>query len=359
MLYEYVGAVHIHSVYSDGSGKIEDIAKAAFDSELDFIMMTDHNTIKPKEDNYARWLNNIMVIIGYEVNDEKNRNHYLTFGLNELVGSYKVLENGELGCKLTAKEYVEQIKEKGGIGFKAHPDEERIQLKDYPSYPWTENGSDSYTGIEIWNHMSEWVEGMNENNKLERFLHPLKSIAAPSEKTLKRWDDASAKRHVTGIGGVDAHAFKQNILGLLEFEVFPYKVLFKSIRTHVLLEEELTVNNNSSYALDEKNILNALKKGKCFVSNYYHGNAKGFRFYAEYKSNTFFTGDTIKFSDGKIKLTVLSPKESNIKLIHNGKKVNEVNRMNLSCDVTEKGIYRIECWLNGKGWIFSNHIRVE
>ncbi len=27
-MHEYSGAVHIHSVYSDGTGKIEDIAKA-------------------------------------------------------------------------------------------------------------------------------------------------------------------------------------------------------------------------------------------------------------------------------------------------------------------------------------------
>ena len=40
-MHEYSGAVHIHSVYSDGTGKIEDIARAAYDSGVDFIMMTD------------------------------------------------------------------------------------------------------------------------------------------------------------------------------------------------------------------------------------------------------------------------------------------------------------------------------
>jgi len=44
---EYVGAIHIHSVYSDGTGNIEDIAQAAYETGLDFIMMTDHNTLKP------------------------------------------------------------------------------------------------------------------------------------------------------------------------------------------------------------------------------------------------------------------------------------------------------------------------
>lgn len=356
-MHEYVGAVHIHSVYSDGTGKIEDISKAAYDSDLDFIMMTDHNTLKPKEDGFERWLNNVMVIVGYEVNDMNNKNHYLAFGLNDVIGTYQVLDNGELGCKLSAKEYVKQIKDKGGIGFLAHPDEERQHLPEHPSYPWIEE-TDDYTGIEIWNHMSEWIEGMNESNKLERFLHPLKSIIAPSARTLKRWDNASLKRHVTGIAGVDAHALKQNVLGFFEVEIFAYKVLFKSIRTHVLLEKPLAKNNKGKFEEDKSQIFLALKNGKCFASNYYHGNAKGFRFFAEFKGITCNTGDTISSKGENIILRALIPKECKIKLIHNGNAIDEKTGMNSTWDVHEQGIYRVECWLNDKGWIFSNHIRV-
>lgn len=356
-MYEYSGAIHIHSVYSDGTGKIEDIAKAAADSGLDFIMMTDHNTLKPRKDGYERWINDVMIIIGYEVNDMKNKNHYLAFGIDEVIGSYQELGNGELGCKLPAKEYVKRIKERGGIGFLAHPDEERHFSPQHPSYPWIEE-TDDYTGIEIWNHMSEWVEGMNENNKLERLIHPLKSITAPSEKTLKRWDDSAVKRHVTGIGGVDAHAFKQNIIGLIELEIFAYKVLFKSIRTHVVLDKPLSKKNGNSFEQDKSRVLDALKKGRCFVANFYHGNAKGFRFFAEYKNETYSTGDSIKLSGGAVLLKVLTPKVCSIRLIHNRQKIEEIDGMVAIWDVTQPGIYRVECWIKDKGWIFSNHIRI-
>src|ERR1051326_691104 len=124
-MYEYSGAIHIHSVYSDGTGTIEDISRAASKSGLDFIVMTDHNTLKPKADGYEKWLNDVMVIIGYEINDSHNKNHYITLGTEELIGSYQVLEDGELGCTLNAGEYVKKIKDMGGIGFIAHPDEER------------------------------------------------------------------------------------------------------------------------------------------------------------------------------------------------------------------------------------------
>lgn len=357
-MYEYAGAIHIHSDYSDGTGKIEDIAKAAYEAGLDFIMMTDHNTLKPKEDGYERWLNNVMVLIGYEVNDAENKNHYLTFGIDELIGTYKELPNGELGCKLSANEYVKQIKDKGGIGFLAHPDEQRNHLPEHPSYPWQAE-TDDFTGIEIWNHMSEWIEGMDESNKIDRFLHPLKSVIAPSVKSLKRWDDSALNRSVTAIGGVDAHALKQNVLGFFEVEIFAYKVLFKSIRTHVLLNEPVLKNKNESFEKDKFQILNALRTGKCFIANYYNGNAKGFRFYAEFKGITCNMGDTISSNNENVILKVLVPDECEIKLVHNGKLINSQLGMNISWDVKEKGIYRVECWKQDRGWIFSNHIRLE
>ena len=357
-MYEYAGAVHIHSVYSDGTGKIEDIAKAAYDSDLDFILMTDHNTLKPKDDGYEKWLNGVMVLIGYEVNDMANKNHYLTFGIDEVIGSYQELPNGELGCKLSASEYVKQIKDKGGIGFLAHPDEERSHLPEHPPYPWIEETND-FTGIEIWNHMSEWIEGINEVNKIDIFLHQLKSERSLTVKPLKRWDYAAMTRHVTGIGGVDAHALKQNVLGFFEVEIFAYKVLFKSIRTHVLIDEPIIKNNQPAFEKDKLKILTALKNGKCFAANYYNGNAKGFRFYAEFKGLTCNMGDTITSNGENILLRALIPQECNVRLIHNGTMINETRSMNASWDVKEKGIYRVECWIGDRGWIFSNHIRVN
>jgi len=358
-MHEYIGAIHIHSTYSDGSGRIEDIAQAANDSGLDFIMMTDHNTMKPKEDGFEKWLNNVMVIIGYEVNDLNNKNHYLVFGMDEVIGSYQVLETGELGCKLPAKEYVKQIADKGGIGFIAHPDEQRQIMKDHVAYPWIQWDSGDFSGIEIWNHMSEWIEGMNEQNKLQRFLHPLKSIVSPPQKTLSRWDVIAQKRHVTGIGGVDAHAFKQNLLGFFEVEIFAYKILFKSIRTHVLLDDEIKKHDKSNFEIDKQKILSALRTGKCFTANYYNSNPKGFRFFAEYNGKTYSMGELLKPEKGKkVILRTLVPKECEIKLICNGSKIAEKKGMEATWDAAAPGAYRVECWLNNRGWIFSNHIRV-
>jgi PHP domain-containing protein len=353
-MYEYKGAIHIHSNYSDGTGNIEDIAKAASEAGLDYIIMTDHNTLKPKEDGYERWINGVMVLIGYEVNDMNNKNHYLTLGVDEVIGTYQILSNGELGCKLGAGEYVKMINEKGGIGFTAHPDEERNE-----SYPWTEWDIDEFTGIEIWNHMSEWAEGITNQNKLNRFIHPLRTISAPQKKTLERWDEIAKRRRVTGIGGVDAHAFKENLLGLFKVEVFGYKVLFKSIRTHILLDSPIDANSNGNFHCHKQNILKALEESRCFVANYYHGDASGFRFIAEHNGKLFNMGETVKkFKGEDSKLKVSVPEKCEVRLVQNGTIVDTFFCNQKEWNITNSGVYRIECWKKDRGWIFSNHIRI-
>ena len=72
-------------------------------------------------------------------------------------------------------------------------------------------------------------------------------------------------------------------------------------------------------------------------------------------------GDEISFDktkNKKITLKTYLPKESRIKLIRNGKCVNEVDGLNFLWDSDEAGNYRVECWMGEKAWIFSNHIRV-
>jgi hypothetical protein len=345
-MFEYVGALHMHSVFSDGSGKADEIAKTADEVGLDFIILTDHNTLRALHEGYEGWYGNTLLLVGCEINDKLNQNHYLAFNIEETIST-----------RLPAIEYVKKVNEAGGIGFLAHPHEKRSSMKEHPPYPWNEWKSEDFTGIEIWNHMSEWMEGLTEENKYNYFIHPLKSIVSPPEETLKIWDELNQKRKVVGIGGIDAHAHKINLLGFFEVEVFPYKVLFKSIRTHILTEEKIN--------LDERNLTKAktqiyksLGYGRCFVANYYHGDARGFRFFAESNKKIYQMGDNIEdFS--KVKLRVMLPNISGkIKLLRNGIIIDEVDNYDAEFIVSNSGAYRVEVFLEDKAWIYSNHIRV-
>lgn len=347
-MFEYIGVSHIHSVYSDGSGEVKDIVQQANELGLDFMILTDHNTLRALDEGFEGWYGNTLLIVGFELNDKENKNHYLALGISETFST-----------RIPAKEYLRRIKEAGGIGFLAHPHEKRCSMKEHPAYPWLEWSSEDFTGIEIWNHMSEWMEGLTEQNKYNYFLHPLKSITAPPAETLKVWDQLNLKRKVVGIGGVDAHAHKINVLGFVEMEIFPYKVLFKSIRTHVLIENQLNISSEIEEVNSSKKlVLKALEEGRCFISNFYHGDAKGFRFMAKSGNSYYQMGDLIPFSDN-IRLTVITPnKDGIIKLVKDGTEIVSKEGSIFEFFVKEAGAYRVEVFINENAWIFSNHIRI-
>ncbi len=343
-MFEYVGSIHIHSKFSDGSGDVTEIARIAGEVGLDFIILTDHNTLRALHEGYEKRYGKTLLLVGTELNDKINKNHYLALNINETFST-----------RLTAEEYVKKVKQAGGIGFIAHPFESRSSMKEHPPYPWTAWNVKGFNGIEIWNHMSEWMEGLTEENKYNHFIHPLRSINAPKKETLAKWDELNKTGKIVGIGGVDAHAHKVNILGFVEVEVFPYKVLFKSIRTHILAEKKI---ENKNIQKAKTIIYNTLAYGRCFFANHYHGNAKGFRFFATDGKKKFQMGDTVP-NNTNIKLKVILPKSSaEIILIYNGKKISSIESTEGSFIVKKKGQYRVEVYKNNKAWIFSNHIRI-
>ncbi len=345
---EYTGAVHIHSVFSDGSGEIPEIARYADEVGLDFILMSDHNTLRGLDEGYEKWYGNTLCLIGCEINDKENKNHYLAFGINETYST-----------RMSAENYVRKVKEVGGIGFIAHPHEKRSHMKEHPPYPWIAWETEEYTGIEVWNHMSEWMENLTEQNKYQSFLHPLRSIVAPPDETLKLWDELNLKRKVVGIGGVDAHAHKQNLFGFFEVEIFPYKVLFKSIRTHILLSKTLPrKNTKENINKAKKSIYGALAKGRCFFANDYHADSKGFSYFAKCSNKKFYMGDTINSSEKTTLHVSLPVPSAEIRFIRNGTLISSVDSNKAEIEVRDSGVYRVEVYFFGKAWIYSNHIRI-
>jgi predicted metal-dependent phosphoesterase TrpH len=68
-MFEYVGSIHMHSTFSDGTGEVPDIAKFADEVGLDFIMLTDHNTLRALQEGYEKWYGNTLLLVGCEIND--------------------------------------------------------------------------------------------------------------------------------------------------------------------------------------------------------------------------------------------------------------------------------------------------
>ncbi len=343
--HEIVGCIHIHSRYSDGTGTIPQIAKYAAEAGLDYIMITDHHNLRALKNGEERWYGPVLAIIGYEINDIDDTNHYLAFGLTEEVDKH-----------LPAPEYVRQVRLQGGFGIIAHPDEKRDLLPEHPPYPWTAWESEDYQGIEIWNQMSEWMEGLTPWNKIWRFINPRKSILTPPPETLARWDRVNQIRPVVGIGGVDAHAHQHQLFGgLFKVTIFHYKVQFKSVRTHLLLSEPFTPDMPLKKA--KQLVYEAILGCRVFVSNYFNGDARGFRVTARNTHGKAGIGESLPWApDTTIRVRV--PLPGRIRLIRNGEQMAEEYGQEVDFTLSAPGIYRVEVFRRKRAWIFSNHLRL-
>ncbi len=341
-LHEIAGVIHIHSSYSDGSKPIQEIAKIGEAAGLDFLMFSDHMTLAPLRDGLERYHGKTAVIIGYEIEDSLNRNHFLAFGLDK-----------ELPSNLEAKEYVAGVKAAGGLGIIAHPDEIRKALPRYPSYPWTDWDADGFDGIEIWNQMSSWMELLKRKNMFRLLFSPRRSLVGPTSRVLQKWDELSVHRQVAGIGSADVHAHALR-KGPIRLIIFPYKVQLRSIRTHLFLESPLSNDINRA----KEQIFAAIRKCRAFVSHFRWGDARGFRFYIRGGEKRFQMGESISFRNG-LKMIVKAPLDAHIRILRDGLEYVTLDGNYFELPVNEPGLYRAELYRNEKGWIYTNHLRIH
>ena len=338
--HEYTGVAHIHSVDSDGSKSVPEIIQIGQELGMDFLMFSDHMTLNSLHRGLEGWHDNTLVLIGYEIHDQNNQNHFLAFDVNEV-----------LPGELSANEYVKGINQMGGLGIIAHPDETRDHPK-FPPYPWTAWDVEGFDGIEIWNQMSEWMEGIGRSNRFRLFASPRSFITSPTPKTLRIWEEYNKQRKVCGISGVDVHAHPLK-LGPFKIVIFPYKVQFQSLRVHLILEEPLSSNNQ----IAKRQVIDTIRGCHLFISNYRRGDAKGFLFYAKSNNQLAGAGDFISLKES-ISLLVRTPDKCKIRLVCNGRIIKEEKGKVLEYSTHELGNYRVEAYKGKKGWIFSNHIRV-
>ena len=110
--------------------------------------------------------------------------------------------------------------------------------------------------------------------------------------------------------------------------------------------------------LKAEKIAEALGSGKSFIAFEVYGLAQDFSFSASDGNAHYDMGDSIN-TQREISLTVKAPKESLIRLIHNGKTIEEKNGKLLERKVSEPGYYRAEVYMEGKLWIVSNPIYIS
>ena len=350
-LTDYAGVIHLHSAYSfDGRAPIAQILAAANASNVDFLLLTDHGTLQARSDGWEGWHGNTLLIVGEEI--APRFNHLLAFQVPESI----VLADDPPEC-LPPQAYLDRIRTRGGMSFIAHPDHEGTRLFHVKHYPWTDWSVTGYTGIGIWDFMTDWQNSLTGYLRAAlSYVWPALFLRGPSPKTLARWDRLSQERHVVGIGELDNHDTVMR-LGRFNIPVFPFARVFRLIRTHILTTGPLSGNSGSDIAI----VFAALKNGRAYVALDHYRNSSGFSLLLTEEGRSATMGDEFILHRSAV-IAASVPHTARIRLIRNGSLFHQTTGRELSRTLREPGIYRIEADLKVYGryrpWIFSNPITV-
>jgi len=342
---EIVGVIHFHTTYSDGYSSYQEALEKASLTGLDFLIGTDHNTLKPKEDGLEGYHNGVLLICGYEITNHLN--HYLAIGIDKLIQPSD-----------RPQEFIDKVKEEGGLGIIAHPHHLGIKRFGINAFPWGDWSVKGFDSISIWDLVNDWGEHINGYiTGIRSLINPGGNLTGPNLDTLKVWDKLNLERLVGGIGELDNHNNQFKVFSI-PIVTFKWEFAFRTIRNHLIVDN-ITGDANK----DIKNILDIIRKGRLFVANDYFMDSTGFEFFALLDGgNRANMGDRLKPKTNII-LFAKSPTKAYIRLIHNNKLIKEVYSDSLSYSTNESGVWRTEVHLQQglwrRSWIYSNPIVIE
>jgi len=348
---EYAGNLHVHSVYSDGTATYPEIATAAREAGLDFVIVTDHN-VKPE--GLEGYRASVLMLSGEEIHDVRRQpqaNHLLVYGAGQDLAPYSFGSSQGL---------IEAARGRNGICYIAHPVEKSGPVRmGLAAIPWTTWPADGICGIELWNYMSEF-KGLLWSKAVAPFYAflPEAGIRGPYRATLRLWDELLAQGlRIAAIGGADAHSTTYR-MGPVTRTIFPYAYLFRCVNTHILTKSPLTGEAEG----DRQLIYEALRAGRTWVGYDLPHTTRGFRCVAQSGSSSAAPGEELRRL-GALVINVTLPAKGDIRLLRDGKVIQRVVGQGLRHTSEEAGVYRVEVYRRFRGrrvgWIFASPIYVS
>jgi hypothetical protein len=354
------GVYHMHSVFSDGKGTIEEITQAAASLNLDFVILTDHGKPNLQSSTCTTWLNNVWLIGGSEFS--LNCGHLAAMGFE--VPAYIFPPEPQ--------EAINEVINDNGVCFISHPIDDKV--------PWTDWDISGFTGIEVLSSYSE----ARRAGILKILIFPLKylinskyallnTMGYPLD-TIKKWDSLNQSGQYYGIYGLDAHG-KLPISKKMQLKFPTYKSMFEIMTVYIKLNQKLLRGGEKREAgkmgswEDEKfappgAVISALRRGNFFNVIEGIASANGFEaFFIEKSSGKRIEmGESSGENQGKLVIFLPFDFETGIIVYKNGirskQKANKQEKQ-LEIEVNEPGVYRIEVYVPGNmfdhlPWIMTN-----
>jgi hypothetical protein len=325
------GLVHCHSKLShDCKGEFEDIAAAANEDRVAFVILCDHLKGIGAEDGPDGEIDGVLFIPGAEINSDGGGS-LLSLGARK-----GVITHG------TDAQVIASIRSQGGLVGIAHPEEEIVAGVDDPD------------GVELMNLHAD----VNDENKFSLFWRALffppkcffRSIIDRQAQAAVVYDAYARKHALAALGSCDAHEAIRP-LGPLAGAIDSYRRVFRAAATHVLLP--------SREKLSKKLVIDALRAGRSYAACEIDRDASDFRFEAWKDGNVVARlGDWAELG---VELEAEAPSGTcTLTLLRDGAPVARAeNATELKYAPTLAGAYRVEATLDGKPWVATSAIRVR
>ena len=346
-----VGAYHIHTSRSDGTGSIDEIAEAASRAGLKFVVITDHGDGTRAPDPPA-YRHGVLCLDAMEVT---------TFGGH--VVAMNVSRASPYPLAGETADVIEDIHRLGGWAVAAHPDSPKPNLR------WTA-GNAPYDAIEWLNADTEWRDHRFRDlagTALRSIVRPAESVVTLFDRparTLQRWDSAIVARPVVSLAAVDAHA--HGLIGWSETDqpegrrtllTRPnYEHLFRALAQAVVLDRPLTGDAGP----DALHVLAALSAGRSYSIVRGIATPAFLAFDAEQKGVQIPMGArTLAVGvPGSVRASVAQAPETRVQLLHNGRPLAAGQGSAAFSGVITEGSYRVEVFYGGAAvpWLVSNAI---
>lgn len=347
--HEVIGNLHMHTVHSDGTGTHADLVIAARANRLDYVIVTDHNQLVAGKEG---WYGDVLLLVGQEVHDVHRvpeGNHLLILG-----GQHDLTPHAA-----DPQALLDAARANGALTFFAHPVERATEMVPH-QYPWWNWEVSGFTGIELWNFMSEFRGYAHSKTHALLMSHrPHWFSTGPWPEMLALWDELLVQRAqpIVAVGGSDAHAHLFTI-GPIRRHFLPYRYCFSAVNTHLLLPAPFS----GELMPDRRAVYDALGAGHCWIGYDLIARTRGFRFTASDGTHHAIMGDTVPRSDSPWRFEATTPERALLRLLRNGQPVAQARGRTLRFATHLPGIYRIEAWRRHRsklrGWIFSNPIYV-
>jgi hypothetical protein len=250
----YRGDFHAHSRHSDASWDVKDLVAWARRMKLDFVSLTDHNTISPLAEMDSYSADDLLTMGGFELTTFYG--HAVALGIRKLV-EWRV-QAGEW----TILDIFHEIEKMGGLFIIAHPEAPGDPTCTGCHWEYEDLMPGIAHTVEVWNH--DWDDDSNNEDALRLYY---------------RWLNQGYRLHLTG--GTDIHGEPKPdwVYGfdVVYAEELSEEAILKAVREgHLYLSAGPEVELRATAAAGQRAMMgDTLPAGDCTVSVRWKGCQEG------------------------------------------------------------------------------------